>query len=616
MHDMEAKENVGKWKKHIIRQLNGERSQVEIPAESQIVNDAEVKVNIQAPVMTYIPEKDRILIMATECIISSNNTDTKPSLIYNSLLMTSDDGGVSWESNYPVVDEEGTPRIHWVDSLENLGEGNVIFHSSDANALGTGEASLIWFSSDFGTTWDKCLPFSKEDDNDEIYFWGDGIYVDKQLMPDGSKLVIASGYSIKGSYDEGAKSRSVLRFSFDSCKTWSSLFFVPEWYGFNEVSVIRAANGDLIAALRTGYPEKFKKIVNDNYSGMGTSFSTDGGYSWSEVQLIYEWGRHFSSMVLLANGDIVMTYVVRRGYPETKEGSPQFGIEAVVSYDNGRTWDLDHRYILMDWQGKNKGPISWLYGCQSTTTVLLPDDNLLTTFSYGPESEPDPNHPKIGANYDIGLVRWKLNTQESSDDNLISSSPVYSDIRNKANNRPQIENVESWRMINSNIAIKESGADVHASQCDRDPVNILYDRYTRQYITLETIPAWIEIKWPEEHLINEIHIHPGAPSYSSQPETECIPLDYRLQYSADGEWIDIITPIVNAKRYDKSIPFMLAKEEFEDIYKFSPLMVKAIRIYITRSSDTGKRRVFDDRIVVPEEKRKTVMRLIEVMEAR
>lgn len=176
--------------------------------------------------------------------------------------------------------------------------------------------------------------------------------------------------------------------------------------------------------IRSDMPKRFNKSWDDNYSGMGTSFSTDGGFSWSKVEVIYEWGRHFPSMVLLENGDIVMTYVVRRGYTETEDGYPQFGIEAVVSHDHGRTWDMDHRYILADWQGKSKGPFSWVYGCQNTSTVLLQDGSLLTTFSFGPESNPDPTLPKGGAKYNIGLVRWKLNHQKVSEDRTMAISSL------------------------------------------------------------------------------------------------------------------------------------------------------------------------------------------------
>jgi hypothetical protein len=57
----------------------------------------------------------------------------------------------------------------------------------------------------------------------------------------------------------------------------------------------------------------------------------------------------------MPDGNIVMTYVVRLGYPATHDGFPQFGVEAVVSHDNGQTWDKEHRYILAIWAGNITG---------------------------------------------------------------------------------------------------------------------------------------------------------------------------------------------------------------------------------------------------------------------
>jgi hypothetical protein len=99
--------------------------------------------------------------------------------------------------------------------------------------------------------------------------------------------------------------------------------------------------------------------------------------------MLYDWGRHHPSMVVMPNGDIVMTYVVRLGYPRTPEGYPQFGIEAVVSQDNGQNWDLDHRYLLATWKGIRKGPNAWYASSQATSTVLLPDGSCITTFGTG-----------------------------------------------------------------------------------------------------------------------------------------------------------------------------------------------------------------------------------------
>ena len=157
---------------------------------------------------------------------------------------------------------------------------------------------------------------------------------------------------------------------------------VPAWHGVNEVALIRAGNGDIVAACRTDNPVRFVGEL-DMYSGLGISISTDNGSSWSTLNHLYEYGRHHPSLVVLPSGHIVMTYVVRIGYTDARDGHPRFGIEAVISKDNGRTWDFDHKYILAYWTGQVTGRNSWWGLSQTTSTVLLPDGSLLTTFCTG-----------------------------------------------------------------------------------------------------------------------------------------------------------------------------------------------------------------------------------------
>ena len=122
----------------------------------------------------------------------------------------------------------------------------------------------------------------------------------------------------------------------------------------------------------------------DHTKGLGISISTDDGQTWSAVGKLYDWGRHHPSLVLLPDGEIVMTYVVRNGYVNPPDGFPQFGIEAVVSRDHGHTWDLDHKYILHHWVGHIKaGPTAWYPSSQSTSTIRLPDGVILTAFGTG-----------------------------------------------------------------------------------------------------------------------------------------------------------------------------------------------------------------------------------------
>ena len=127
---------------------------------------------------------------------------------------------------------------------------------------------------------------------------------------------------------------------------------VPQRKGANKVSLLRAANGHLLAACRTDVPRRLTGKTLDHYEGLGVSISKDDGQTWSAVKTSYDYGRHHPSLVLMPNQDIVMTYVVRLGYVDDRNGFPQFGIEAIVSHDHGVTWDLDHCYLLRVWSGK------------------------------------------------------------------------------------------------------------------------------------------------------------------------------------------------------------------------------------------------------------------------
>ena len=212
-----------------------------------------------------------------------------------------------------------------------------------------------------------------------------------------------------------------VRFSTDEGRTWNHEIKVPELYAVNEAALVRARNGDIVAACRTDNPQRFKNEI-DHYGGLGVSLSKDNGSTWSKRNMLFEFGRHHPSMVLLPNGDLVMTYVVRKGYVATPDGFPRFGIEAVVSHDQGQTWDLDHGYLLHAWVGRRKGPNAWWPSSQATSTILLPAGSLLTAFGSGYRSESGPeNRPR-----DVGLVLWRLGDQPLNSDRTMRDVPFDS----------------------------------------------------------------------------------------------------------------------------------------------------------------------------------------------
>ncbi len=205
---------------------------------------------------------------------------------------------------------------------------------------------------------------------------------------------------------------TALIFSDDHGKTWSKRRWLSTDFEGSPKPGIALGLTNLGGGMLLAYPANVTqgRWLSSDYGGLSVSISKDKGKTWSELSPLYEWGRHHPSMVLMANGDIVMTYVVRLGYPATHEGFPQFGVEAVVSHDNGQTWDKKHRYILSTWVGNITGATAWFCSVQPTSTVLLPDGMLLTAFGTGFRNSPGAKVCKM----DVEMVRWRLNPQDSN----------------------------------------------------------------------------------------------------------------------------------------------------------------------------------------------------------
>jgi hypothetical protein len=110
-----------------------------------------------------------------------------------------------------------------------------------------------------------------------------------------------------------------IRFSYDGGLTWPEEVEPPEWnevpgVTVNEVSLCRAGNGTLIAACRMQFHKYPEPNFIDHHSGLGISLSRDNGYTWTKITELYDLGQMHPSMVLMPNGNIVMTYVVRQGW--------------------------------------------------------------------------------------------------------------------------------------------------------------------------------------------------------------------------------------------------------------------------------------------------------------
>ena len=396
------------WKMDKVRRLAGGATEQIIPARLQIVTEDWNRV-VAVPYIVYMPEKDRLLMLV------SCDYPHRP------MVLTSDDHGASWSQPQPVLPDEPAHARHLLGvSLTYLGDGQLL--------CGV-EGKLRCRSVDYGQTWTS-EPIPPNSHGGGWNQW-DPYLVDRDAATGKVIQLMETGY--RGSTDGGQE--AFLRSSLDLGKSWNDATRVPQWAKVSEVALARAANGHIVAACRTDIPPSKQGETLDHFEGLGVSISADEGRTWSEVQKLFDWGRHHPSLVVMPTGEIVMTYVVRKGYIDTEDGFPQFGIEAIVSRDHGQTWDLDHRYLLQTWVGNRKGsnqsapgPQAWWASSQATSTVLLPNGNLLTAFGTGYRSEP--NAQGMSSPRDVGLIQWQLSKEPVGNSSQIRDAAPDSDLRN------------------------------------------------------------------------------------------------------------------------------------------------------------------------------------------
>jgi len=387
------------WRSHAFRRIEGERY-VQFDAEFQVLTEGWNRV-VGMPYLVYMPEKDRLLMAAY--------LDYRPC---RPAVMFSDDRGETWSEPQLIASDARNPEFgeNFGDtplSLTYLGGGTVMFSGVEKR----------WVSTDFGRTWEaRPIPAGRNGKPWAGWQW-EPYLVDRDAKTGKVTRIAETAYSHEGdAYPaQGYYSQAYIRFSHDEGATWGEEIAVPQWQGVNEVGLVRAPAGHLVAYCRTDLPARFRDRAQrqpegmeppDLYSGFGISISEDDGLTWSPVRVLFDYGRHFVSFVVLPDGRMVMTYVVRVGYPFNADGFPTYGIEAMVSRDEGRTWDMDRRIILDEWTGNLRDKGAWWSSPQSTSSVLLPDGSILTVYGRAQGCLPTPEG-QIGPPRDIGLLRWR-----------------------------------------------------------------------------------------------------------------------------------------------------------------------------------------------------------------
>ncbi len=540
--------------KNTVYQLNGKANAIELPREYQLASKDWPKP-AQVPYLVYMPEKDRLAML----------------VIYgNPAISFSDDHGATWSVPKEIP---GAGR-----TLSYLGNGTLL--------------SDFMVSHDYGETW-EALPKQSERE-----VWLPPL-VDKD--PKTGKVTRLAktfwsplrewGHGKKGPYSQG-----YISFSYDEGRTWVDEIKVPQWFKVSEVALSRAKNGNIVAACRLDNPKLFDGVDCDNYSGTGVSISKDNGKTWSDPfdpkMILFDWGRNHMFLETMPGGEIVMSYIVRRGYADDASGFPQFGIEAVVSRDNGKTWDLDHRCILHVYSGGEPATdFRAAYASPyNASTVVLPDGALLTAFNM--------EYSKIG------LVKWRLNDKGLNKDRTYSNAPHDSFLRNEFD--PAIlTGKQAQPTGRRNLATARLGATVLATRSDIEPLLALENPYLYAQhppgVVFESAPAIIEIRLPGIRRIDEVRILSGDAYATPGEDLSRVPLDYQLEYYSAGKWTRLTEPVVNA---EGRVAFIWRDElrqpyrTYQFLHLFDPVRADRVRLTITRATNSPTGRVFLKRIEV------------------
>lgn len=361
------------WKPHPIKQGDGRGG--------WIVRSGEYQFLVRQNVGVYLFPYGLAQMDDGEIMLAAAWTDGKEKGIesWELVVAFSRDAGKTWTEMEAIPDGRGRPTV-----TTYLGKGNLVLESE----LGPKQ----YFSSDYGRTWPERKPLQPSSKGETVN--GEGNTLVESAVGGESVRMTEIGYFYpKGSKWPTDPAVGILRWSSDGGRTWVNEIAPKEWRweeeyqgktytrGTNEGSLVRAANGWIVAALRTDMPARYLDAPNnDSLEGTGVSISRDDGVTWSPIQVLYDAGRHHAHLLKLPNGDLLMVLIVRVDIQGGRLASYRRGLEAIISHDNGLTWDLAHKYVLDDYEFYDGA--EWFNGeCGHCCTTLLDNGLVLSAYA-------------------------------------------------------------------------------------------------------------------------------------------------------------------------------------------------------------------------------------------
>ena len=114
--------------------------------------------------------------------------------------------------------------------------------------------------------------------------------------------------------------------SMDNGNTWADVTVAG--LDVNETDFAFLPDGDLLAVMRTA--KQGRLLIRR---------SADAGRTWSEPVSVTSASEHPGDLLVLSNGWVMLCYGRRHGLPGQHDGAQKCGVEGLLSFDSGHTWD-------------------------------------------------------------------------------------------------------------------------------------------------------------------------------------------------------------------------------------------------------------------------------------